>query len=54
MVMGIWDAAVVAIIMAGAGVMVITMDGLAAGTADGINGYIGAASITGRPRHWLI
>jgi hypothetical protein len=48
MVTGIWDAAVVAIIMDGAEAVVITMDGHAADTADGINCYIEAAPITGR------
>jgi hypothetical protein len=37
MVTGIWDAAVVAIITDGAEAVVITMDGRAADTADGIN-----------------
>jgi hypothetical protein len=50
MVTGIWVAAVVAIITDGAEAAVITMDGPAADTADGINGHIEAASITGRPQ----
>jgi len=50
MVTGIWVAAVVAIITDGAEAAVITMDGPAADTADGINDYIEAASITGRPQ----
>ncbi len=37
MVTGIWDAAVVAIITDGAEGVVITMDGHAADTVDGIN-----------------
>jgi len=48
MVTGIWDAAVVAIITDGAEAVVITMDGHAVDTADGVNCYIEAASITGR------
>jgi hypothetical protein len=48
MVTGIWDAAVVAIIMGGAEAVVITMGGHVADTAGGIDCYIGAASIKGR------
>jgi hypothetical protein len=48
MVTGIWDAAVVAIITDGVEAVVITMDGHAADTADGINCDIEAALITGR------
>jgi len=48
MVTGIWDAAAVAIITDGAEAAVITMVGHAADTADGINCYIDAASLTGR------
>jgi hypothetical protein len=48
MATGIWDAAVVAIITDGAEAAVITMDGHAADTADGVNSDIEAASITGR------
>ncbi len=48
MVTGIWYAAVVAIITDGAEAAVITMDGHAADTADGVNSDIEAASITGR------
>ena len=44
----IWDAEVVAIITVGAEAAGITMDGHAADTADGVNCYIEAASITGR------
>jgi hypothetical protein len=47
MATGIWDAAVVAIITDGAEAVVITMDGHAADTADGVNCFE-AASITGR------
>jgi len=48
MVTGIWDVAAVAIITDGAEAAVITMDGHAADTADGINCDIEVASITGR------
>jgi len=47
MVTGTWDAAAVAIITDGAEAAVITMDGHAADTADGIKCDIEAASITG-------
>jgi hypothetical protein len=53
MVTGIWVAAVVAIITDGAEAVVIIMDGRAADTADGINCYIEAASLTGRLRRQL-
>ena len=51
MVTGIWDAAVVAIITDGAEAVVITMDGHAADTADGIDCYIEAVPPLGR-LHW--
>jgi hypothetical protein len=53
MVTGTWGAAVVAIITDGAEAAVITMDGHAVDTADGINCYIEAASLTGRLRRQL-
>jgi hypothetical protein len=53
MVTGIWDAAVVAIIADGAEAVVIATDGHAADTADGVNCYNEAASITKRPHSFL-